>query len=218
MSNEQKVCCGGFFIGDGLEMDGKTLKALGGGSDGQIYKVTGTFDYSTQTVTLSETHQQMYENIQNGKIPYIYLSDYDVFMLAEYDDYDMSFIQVYPQKTEPYFMYMKSIYVNSETGAQLMRSDCNYTFHCTFTNSSGTWKCAETFSEVNSICGKYGVGGEMLGYYTISNIKYYARPVKIGSNYIIFASNYPTDTGIHFDYFKFNQDETVEYTSKDITI
>ena len=31
MSNEQKVCCGGFFIGDGLEMDGKTLKALGGG-------------------------------------------------------------------------------------------------------------------------------------------------------------------------------------------
>ena len=29
--NENKVPCGGFRIGDGLVMDGNTLKSLGGG-------------------------------------------------------------------------------------------------------------------------------------------------------------------------------------------
>lgn len=30
MANEMKACCGGFLVGEGLEMDGKVLKASGG--------------------------------------------------------------------------------------------------------------------------------------------------------------------------------------------
>lgn len=33
MANEMnKVPCGGFYLGDGLAMDGNTLKSLGGGA------------------------------------------------------------------------------------------------------------------------------------------------------------------------------------------
>ena len=30
--NNKKVPCGGFYLGDGLIMDGNTLKSLGGGA------------------------------------------------------------------------------------------------------------------------------------------------------------------------------------------
>lgn len=34
MANEMKAVCGGFLVGEGLTMDGKVLKATGGGSGG----------------------------------------------------------------------------------------------------------------------------------------------------------------------------------------
>lgn len=30
-NNNQKIPCGGFYLGDGLTMEGDTLKSLGGG-------------------------------------------------------------------------------------------------------------------------------------------------------------------------------------------
>lgn len=30
--NNNKIPCGGFYLGDGLTMDGNTLKSLGGGA------------------------------------------------------------------------------------------------------------------------------------------------------------------------------------------
>lgn len=30
--NNKKIPCGGFYLGDGLTMDGNTLKSLGGGA------------------------------------------------------------------------------------------------------------------------------------------------------------------------------------------
>lgn len=65
MSNEQKVCCGGFFIGDGLEMDGKTLKALGGGGEGVTYVECHTDDFSTFECELSP--EQVFALIENGE-------------------------------------------------------------------------------------------------------------------------------------------------------
>ena len=35
--NNNKIPCGGFYLGDGLTMDGNTLKSLGGGK----YRPTG---------------------------------------------------------------------------------------------------------------------------------------------------------------------------------
>ena len=32
MSNKVKIQCGGFYLGDGLTMDGNTLKSSGGGA------------------------------------------------------------------------------------------------------------------------------------------------------------------------------------------
>lgn len=43
-----KICCGGFNIGDGLELDGKTLKATGGGAGG----VMVNFTLNTQTASI----------------------------------------------------------------------------------------------------------------------------------------------------------------------
>ena len=34
MSNKVKIPCGGFYLGDGLTMDGNTLKSSGGGASG----------------------------------------------------------------------------------------------------------------------------------------------------------------------------------------
>lgn len=39
MANEMKAVCGGFLVGEGLTMDGKVLKATGGGSGGAETKV-----------------------------------------------------------------------------------------------------------------------------------------------------------------------------------
>ena len=36
MDNKVKIPCGGFYIGDGLTMDGNTLKSSGGGGAGTV--------------------------------------------------------------------------------------------------------------------------------------------------------------------------------------
>ena len=33
---KKKICCGGFEIGDGLELNGKQLNVVGGGGNNQI--------------------------------------------------------------------------------------------------------------------------------------------------------------------------------------
>lgn len=45
-----KICCGGFNIGDGLELDGKTLKATGSGGAGGVM-VNVTVDVEDRSAT-----------------------------------------------------------------------------------------------------------------------------------------------------------------------
>lgn len=37
---KKKICCGGFEIGDGLELNGKQLNVVGGGNNQIIIKTT----------------------------------------------------------------------------------------------------------------------------------------------------------------------------------
>lgn len=39
-----KISCGGFYLGEGLELDGKVLKATGGGSGGGGFIIIGDMD------------------------------------------------------------------------------------------------------------------------------------------------------------------------------
>ena len=39
MANEMKACCGGFLVGEGLEMDGKVLKASGSAGGCNFYNI-----------------------------------------------------------------------------------------------------------------------------------------------------------------------------------
>ena len=51
--NNKKIPCGGFYLGDGLTMDGNTLKSLGGGaSTDRLYaeRPDGEGLYQEQTV------------------------------------------------------------------------------------------------------------------------------------------------------------------------
>lgn len=49
MAENKKAVCGGFLVGDGLEMDGKVLKATGEGSTVVVHILTEDYDYTTQT-------------------------------------------------------------------------------------------------------------------------------------------------------------------------
>ena len=61
MSNKVKIPCGGFYIGDGLTMDGNTLK-----SSGNSLIVTKA-DYTH----VSHTSTEIYEAFQSGKTVYL---------------------------------------------------------------------------------------------------------------------------------------------------
>lgn len=52
-----KICCGGFNIGDGLELDGKTLKATGGSAGGMV--VNFVFNVETSSVTADKTVEEV---------------------------------------------------------------------------------------------------------------------------------------------------------------
>lgn len=63
-----KICCGGFNIGDGLELDGKTLKATGGGAGGMVVNVTATYDEETEesSATADKTVAEIIEAAKLG--------------------------------------------------------------------------------------------------------------------------------------------------------
>lgn len=70
MSNTTKIPCGGFYLGDGLTMDGNTLKSLGGAyvkvnsNDGQTFEFADdsplkTFEEIKQKIKTSFVTVQM---------------------------------------------------------------------------------------------------------------------------------------------------------------
>lgn len=61
---QKKAVCGGFYIGDGLEMDGKTLYATGGEGSGCVY-VTGRSDDKVH-LTLDMPISDIVNLIKNG--------------------------------------------------------------------------------------------------------------------------------------------------------
>lgn len=77
-----KICCGGFELGEGLELDGKTLKATGGGSGGNdLYMNTVHLEFDDD-VTVSGN---CYVNFVSGeKINNI--NDVFNFLFSHIDD------------------------------------------------------------------------------------------------------------------------------------
>lgn len=61
---QKKAVCGGFYIGDGLEMDGKTLYATGGEGSGCVY-VTGRTEDNVH-LTLDMPTNDIVNLIKNG--------------------------------------------------------------------------------------------------------------------------------------------------------
>lgn len=64
MANEKKAVCGGFLIGDGLQMDGKVLSASGGGSEEPV-EVTMEFRSLT---ALRNAHYYVHNYIEGKPI------------------------------------------------------------------------------------------------------------------------------------------------------
>lgn len=215
MSNEQKVCCGGFFIGDGLEMDGKTLKALGGGGDGySYYPVSCTYSPVTHIATISQPFSEMLENIKNNKIPVLY-DDYDVWHLLAWDDWTIEFTYAYASSSS---IFIDTI-TYTEDDISVEATCAEESFDAKFTKSGTNWICSKAYAiaiqKVNAKC-PYRISYQLASnqpFHYLNIVSF--RPTE---GYVIYGCNYPTDTGIHFDYFKLKSDETVEYTSKDITI
>lgn len=216
MLNEQKVCCGGFFIGDGLEMDGKTLKALGGGSEGgyTYYPVSITYSSVTGAVSIPQPFSEMLENIKNKKIPVLY-DGYDVWHLLAWDDWTLEFTYAYAHSTgattKTIYYETDDLYVDSHSleagfSAKFQKSGTNWTFTGIYTD----------VARMINLKSPYRIWYQLANNQPIYYLNIVAfRPTE---GYATFGCNYPTDTGIHFDYFKLKSDETVEYTSKDITI
>lgn len=67
MAEQKKAVCGGFYIGDGLEMDGKTLYATGGSSGGETVFVECHASEDLQDITCDVTYAQFLEMIASGK-------------------------------------------------------------------------------------------------------------------------------------------------------
>lgn len=60
----QKIACGGFEIGDGLELNGKVLSASGGGQGGMVVNVT--INMEDMSATADKTIAQIADAVQNG--------------------------------------------------------------------------------------------------------------------------------------------------------
>lgn len=58
-----KISCGGFYLGEGLELDGKVLKAAGGGGGGMVVHIEFPFDGSP---TGDKTPTEVAEALKNG--------------------------------------------------------------------------------------------------------------------------------------------------------
>lgn len=66
-----KICCGGFNLGDGLELDGKTLKATGGGGGGSAMIVNATISASGNSATLDKDSNAILAALPNCVIKFV---------------------------------------------------------------------------------------------------------------------------------------------------
>lgn len=68
--NKQKIPCGGFYIGEGLELDDatKTLKSVGDGGGATVVTFTLTTDGDTQTLTADMTPAQVLTAMENSPV------------------------------------------------------------------------------------------------------------------------------------------------------
>lgn len=80
-----KICCGGFELGEGLVMDGRTLNATGGSGGGMF--VIHVTDGEEGDLVVDKTYSEIREAYSNGQIPVCILdSNFEIFYLN--DAYD----------------------------------------------------------------------------------------------------------------------------------
>lgn len=93
---EKKIMCGGFLVGDGLDIDGKTLYATGGGGgDSKVFdiefvsEVTEGYNYIIHSATPSDLigviflRGQVHGQTISGIAPYYYVKMEDSGLTQE---------------------------------------------------------------------------------------------------------------------------------------
>lgn len=86
---EKKIICGGFLVGDGLDIDGKTLYATGGGEEGGKVRYVNFYgDETFQNITCELTAAQVEELIHDGNkvIARYYIGTQEEHYTNEFND------------------------------------------------------------------------------------------------------------------------------------
>lgn len=120
MSNTTKIPCGGFYLGDGLTMDGDTLKSLGGAyikvntNDGETFE----FMDDSPLKTFEEIVQKMYTSLVTlqeyfNNVPSATLS------LEDVSDDAITFYTLFISKNE---LNIRRLFINSDNTITLTTS------------------------------------------------------------------------------------------------
>ena len=123
--NENKVPCGGFRIGDGLAMDGDTLKSLSGAyikvnsNDGKTFE----FADDSPLKTFEEIVQKMYTSFVTlqeyfNNVPSVTLS------LEDVSDDAITFYTLFISKNE---LNIRRLFINSDNTITLSTSEYTLT-------------------------------------------------------------------------------------------
>lgn len=92
---EKKAVCGGFYIGDGLEMDGKVLSATGGSSN-NVFVVTAVWDDNIGEYgdyAIDKSYDEVLEAINSYKIV-IFNYDKELYLYDRINGEDIVFYKI----------------------------------------------------------------------------------------------------------------------------
>ena len=234
MANEKKAVCGGFLIGDGLQMDGKVLSATGDSGGYSYYFVnckttTSLPDHIPTLESIDETFSQMQENIANHKIPILYDDDYYLYYLTARDEYTLEFTSFYAYSING-AKDLRGVSITSPEARTIEIYDGD-SYSLNF-NQSYYQSITVTCKETDGVFNLTNIGGNGLNSLNNVNVNIILKATfadnhtvvasysKRETNYAYFTAVNVTDTGVHYDYFKIrtNSAGTITYTSKDITI
>lgn len=69
-----KICCGGFELGEGLVMDGRTLNATGGSGGGGMFVINVTEDDDGNYIA-DKTYTEIKSAYDSGMMPIVFEND-----------------------------------------------------------------------------------------------------------------------------------------------
>lgn len=119
---EQKAVCGGFLVGDGLEMNGKVLSATGGGSGVKYIECRG--DSNLENIQCEFTANEIIDMYKNGEYCAIRLiaegSPVEQHLILTPISYVAGYGDILPESvTFSYSMYVEDAIMKQLACAQL---------------------------------------------------------------------------------------------------